>query len=129
MTEHLSPTPEQIALIAAYPEAKPFVMVNLLRFKGPAGEERYWRQYVPHVTEILRKAGGTTVFEGRTEHLVIGAPSQSWDAVWLVRWPSKAAFFRMVNHPEFAAAQEIRVSSLDSIALLLTSEPAGGGAR
>jgi uncharacterized protein (DUF1330 family) len=124
MTAHLSPTAEQMALLAGYPDETPFVMVNLLRFKGKAGEERYWQEYAPRVSEILREAGGTEVFEGSTEHLIIGTPTEHWDAVWLVRWPSKAAFFRMANHPDFAATQAIRVSSLDSIALLLTSERA-----
>jgi len=42
--------------------------------------------------------------------------------VWLVGWPSKAAFFAMVTDPGFAATQEIRVASLDAITLLLSSE-------
>jgi uncharacterized protein (DUF1330 family) len=99
-------------------------MVNLLRFKGKSGRERYWREYAPRVSAILRDAGGSEMFEGETQHLVIGTPSEHWDAVWLVRWPSKEAFFRMVNHPDFPATQEVRVSSLDCIALLPTSERA-----
>ncbi len=36
----LSPTAEQVALVAAYPGAPPFVMVNLLKFKGQVGRQR-----------------------------------------------------------------------------------------
>jgi len=43
----LSPTPEQVALVAAYPDAPPFVMVNLLKFKGRVGADRYWGEYSP----------------------------------------------------------------------------------
>jgi uncharacterized protein (DUF1330 family) len=111
-----------MALLSSYPESKPFVMVNLLKFKGQTDEERYSQDYAPRVTKLLVAAGGTVLYEGRVEHLVIGAPPNDWDAVWLVRWPSKAAFFLMANHPDFAATQETRVSSLDAIALLLTAE-------
>ena len=39
-----------------------------------------------------------------------------------MRWPSKQAFFEMMNHADFAQTQEVRVSSLDAMALILTSE-------
>jgi hypothetical protein len=118
----LSPTPEQMALLAAYPDDKPFVMVNLLRYKGASGAERYLREYEPAVRPIMEAAGGRDVWKGKAEHVIIGGPPHDWDAVWLVRWPSKAAFFAMVMHPDFAASQEIRVASLDAITLLLSSE-------
>jgi hypothetical protein len=38
--QQLSPTLEQIALLSAYPDSTPFVMVNLLKFKGQVGAQR-----------------------------------------------------------------------------------------
>ena len=118
----LSPTPDQMALLAAYPDDRPFVMVNLLKYKGASGAERYLREYEPAVRPIMEAAGGRDVWKGKAEHLIIGAAPHDWDAVWLVSWPSKAAFFAMVTDPGFAATQEIRVASLDAITLLLSSE-------
>ena len=54
--------------------------------------------------------------------MIVGAASHDWDGIWLVRWPSKKAFLDMMNHPNFPATQEIRVSSLEAMALILTSE-------
>lgn len=121
----LSPSAEQLALLAAYPDDQPFVMVNLLKFKGAAGAQRYLNEYEPAVRPIMETAGGRDVWKGKAEHVIIGAPPHDWDAVWLVRWPSKAAFFAMVTHPDFAASQEIRVASLNAITLLLSSEYPG----
>ena len=122
MTDQLSPTADQMALLAGYPNDRPFVMVNLLKYKGAAGAERYLKEYEPAVRPIMEAAGGRDVWKGRAEHVIIGDAPHDWDAVWLVRWPSKAAFFAMVTHPDFAATQEIRVASLDAITLLLSSE-------
>lgn len=116
----LSPTAEQMALLAAYPDDKPFVMVNLLKYNGATGAERYLKEYEPAVRPIMEAAGGRDVWKGKAEHIIIGSAPHDWDAVWLVRWPSKAAFFAMVMHPDFAATQEIRVASLDAITLLLS---------
>lgn len=121
----VDPTPDQIALILEYPEASPFVMVNLLKFKGAAGTALYWDEYAPRVTPLLDGAGGVTLWKGRAEHLIIGGPPNDWDAVWLVRWPSKAHFLGMMSHPDFSATQEFRVRALERMALILTSELIG----
>lgn len=118
----VNPTPDQLALVAGLPDDTPFVMCNLLKFVGPEGARRYWEEYAPRVTPLAEAAGGTTIIKGAVRHLVIGVPPHDWDAVWLVRWPSKAHFLGMMNHPDFPATQEIRVSALDRMALLLVSE-------
>lgn len=120
--EAVNPTAEQLALVAAYPENTPFVMCNLLKFDGTAGAARYWNEYAPAVTPILEAAGGRTVWKGRAEHLLIGGPPHDWDAVWLARWPSKTEFLAMMAHPDFPASQEIRISSLTRMALILMTE-------
>ena len=118
----VNPTPDQLALVAGFPEGAPFVMCNLLKFAGPAGARRYWEEYAPQVTPLAEGAGGTTITKGAVRHLVIGAAPHDWDGVWLVRWPSKAHFLAMMNHPDFPATQEIRVSALERMALLLFTE-------
>lgn len=122
--EALTPTEAQLALVAAFPDATRFVMVNLLKFRGDDGEARYWSEYCPRVTAIVTEVGGRSVWKGRAEHLVIGAAPHDWDAVWLVAWPSKTEFFAMTEHADFAATQEIRETSLDAMALILSKEVA-----
>ena len=122
-TDHaVNPTHDQLALVAGFPAGTPFVMCNLLKFAGPEGARRYWEEYAPQVTPLAEAAGGTTIAKGAVRHLVIGAAPHDWDAIWLVRWPSKAHFLSMMNHPDFPATQEIRVRALERMALLLTTE-------
>ncbi|HMU62671.1 MAG TPA: hypothetical protein PKA66_12875 [Gemmatimonadales bacterium] len=118
----VDPTPEQIALIAAYPDNAPFVMVNLLKFTRPDGAGRYWQDYAPAVTPLMEAAGGVTVYKGSVRHLIIGAAPNDWDAVWLVRWQAKSQFLSMMNHPDFPATQAIRVSALERMTLMLSAE-------
>jgi uncharacterized protein (DUF1330 family) len=118
----VNPTEAQLALVAGYPEGTPFVMCNLLKFNGPDGTRRYWEEYAPRVTPLAEAAGGTTITKGDVRHLIIGTAPDDWDAIWLVRWPSKAHFFAMMSHPDFAATQEIRVAALERMALLLMTE-------
>lgn len=120
--DELNPTSEQLALVASYPEDTPFVMCNLLKFAGPEGARRYWEDYAPQVTPLVEAAGGKTIIKGAVQHLIIGAAPHDWDAVWLVRWPSKAHFLSMMSHPDFPDTQEIRVSALERMALLLVTE-------
>jgi uncharacterized protein (DUF1330 family) len=122
VTEATNPTETQLALLAAYPDDAPFVMCNLLKFAGSEGARRYWEEYAPQVTPLAESAGGTTIARGAVRHLIIGAAPHDWDAVWLVRWPSKAHFLAMMNHPDFPATQEIRVGALERMALLLMTE-------
>lgn len=122
----VNPTPDQLALVAGFPEGTPFVMCNLLKFAGPEGARRYWQEYAPQVTPLAEGAGGETVTKGAVRHLIIGTAPHDWDAVWLVRWPSKAHFLAMMTHPDFPRTQEIRVRALERMALLLVEEsPAG----
>ena len=118
----VDPTPEQIALVATYPDSSPFVMVNLLKFARPDGARRYWQEYAPAVTTLMEAAGGVTIYKGSVRHLIIGAAPNDWDAVWLVRWQAKSQFLTMMSHPDFPASQAIRVSALERMALLLTTE-------
>ena len=118
----VNPTPDQLALVAGFPDDTPFVMCNLLKFAGPEGARRYWDEYAPQVTPLAEGAGGRTITKGAVRHLIIGAAPHDWDAVWLVRWPSKAHFLAMMSHPDFAATQEIRVAALERMALLLMTE-------
>jgi len=118
----VNPTPDQLALVAGFPDDTPFVMCNLLKFAGPDGARRYWEEYAPQVTPLAEAAGGKTVTKGEVQHLIIGAAPHDWDAVWLVRWPGKAHFLAMINHPDFPATQEIRVRALERMALLLLTE-------
>jgi uncharacterized protein (DUF1330 family) len=43
---------------------------------------------------------------------VVAEPGQAWDAVLLVRYPSRKAFSDMVRDPEYQAGTHLRSESL-----------------
>ena len=77
----------------------PVVMLNLLRF-ADGGRERY-AEYARAVAPFLRKVGGDVVYAGDGAAPLVAEAGQAWDAVLVVRYPSRAAFAAMVADPEY----------------------------
>lgn len=51
-------------------------------------------------------------------NLLIGDPTQSWDAVALVRYPSRQAFVDMVTAPEYQEVHIARERGLERTVLV-----------
>lgn len=96
-------------------------MLNLLQFT-PGGEQEY-EQYVSAIRPFLAAAGGELVYAGDTsEALVAPETDTSWDAVLLVRYPSRRAFSQMVADPEYQEITHLRTSALKATVLQPTAE-------
>ena len=85
----------------------PVVMLNLLRFR-PGGAERY---------DDYRQALLASGVAADAEPLFLGAgypalEGEDWDAVALVRYPSRAAFAGMIRSPEYRAIEHLRQEAL-----------------
>jgi uncharacterized protein (DUF1330 family) len=91
-------------------DGKPFVMLNLLRFV-PGGREKYG-EYAAKTQPFLREVGGEVVYFGASLGALVGAENQAWDAVLLVRYPSRAAFMAMVMNPGYQAITHLRTEAL-----------------
>lgn len=83
-------------------DGQPVVMLNLLRFVADGGRERY-ADYLAAVTPIGVRYGVEPVYFGEGLPALSAEPGQAWDAVLLVRYPSRAAFDAMVADPEYGA--------------------------
>ncbi len=94
----------------------PVVMLNLLRFRPDGGRERY-AEYVEHFRRTAAPHGAEVVYAGDGGTPLVGG---SWDAVLLVRYPSREAFSRMVADPEYQQFTGIRSRSLDAAVLQAT---------
>ncbi len=97
---------------------EPVVMLNLLRFKegGRPGYERYAREIRP----FLEKVGAEMVYVGDTSTTLVAPESHDWDAVLLVRYPSRQAFSAMVADPDYQRITELRTRALEEAVLQAT---------
>ena len=99
----------------------PVVMLNLLRFKADGGRERYL-EYVEHFTLTAAPHGAEVVYVGDGSTALVAEPGQAWDAVLLVRYPSRQAFSDMVRDPEYGKGTHLRTEALEEAVLQATSE-------
>lgn len=90
---------------------EPVVMLNLLRFQPDGGRERY-AEYLAKAQPHAEAAGAEVVFLGYGEAALIAEAGQDWDAVLLVRYPSRRAFGQMVMDPAYQPLAEIRAGAL-----------------
>ncbi|MFQ5652331.1 MAG: DUF1330 domain-containing protein [bacterium] len=121
----LTPNEEELQKLMQHPDTSPVVMVNLLKFKtdtgdGETGEEAYTR-YTQNAATFVAKIGGRVLWYGHADQFIIGGPEDRWDRVLLVEYPSRAAFLKMVQMPEFQAVQKERQAALERTVLIATT--------
>lgn len=97
----------------------PVVMLNLLRFADGGGRASY-DEYSRHTREFLAKVGGEVVYAGDGSTALVAEDGQAWDAVLLVKYPSRAAFCQMVADPEYQKGTHLRTEALSEAVLQAT---------
>jgi uncharacterized protein (DUF1330 family) len=122
----IRPNHDQFLELAQSPDEGPVVMLNLLKFKARAdggGEGRdSYGQYGDAVVRMIEERGGSVIWLGRADQVLIGDPTQDWDAVVLVKYPSRAAFVEMVSQPAYQEAHEHREAGLERTIVVATTE-------
>jgi uncharacterized protein (DUF1330 family) len=118
MTQAITPNREQFAALMTAPDEGPVVMLNLLKFKaratnGDASGSDEYRRYGDAAVEMIEARGGKVLWTGRAEQVLIGDPTEEWDAVLLVQYPSRSAFVEMVTTPEYDKAHAHREAGLE----------------
>ncbi len=97
----------------------PVVMLNLLRY-AEGGRELY-AQYARALAEtFLPRYGGEVLYAGDGSTALVAEDGQAWDAVLLVRYPSRAAFSAMVADPEYQKVTALRTRALAEAVLQAT---------
>jgi uncharacterized protein (DUF1330 family) len=111
------------AFLAEDPD-RPVVMLNLLRFVD-GGRELY-RQYSEAFNAgIAQRYGVEVVYAGNGASPLVAEAGQDWDAVLLVRYPSRRAFSQMIADPQYQAITHLRSRALRE-AVLQPTRPWGG---
>ena len=122
----IRPNPEQFQQLAAADDSRPVVMLNLLKFKARAegengsGAEAYQR-YGEAAVQMIEGLGGRVLWQGRAQQVLIGEPTEDWDTVVLVEYPSRKSFLEMVSRPDYMKSHEHRKSGLERTIVLACS--------
>ena len=96
----------------------PVVMLNLLRYAD--GGAASYAEYAEKIVPFLDGLGAEIVYIGDTSTTLVAPASHDWDAVLLVRYPSREAFSRMVADPEYQKITGLRTAGLDAAVLQAT---------
>lgn len=116
----VDPTGADLKRFLAEDDGGPVVMLNLLRYKPDGGKERY-AEYARAIVPHLEKVGGEVVYFGASGgSALVGEP---WDAVLLVRYPTRQAFSQMVADPDYQQITHLRSEALDAAVLQPTAPP------
>lgn len=123
----ITPNIDQFARLAADAEARTgeeVVMLNLLKYRSSSadgegsGEDAY-RRYGQQAVQLVEEQGGSVLWMGRPDQVLIGdEDADAWDAVALVRYPSRQHFLDMVSQPRYQEAHEHREAGLERTVLL-----------
>lgn len=101
-------------------DGAPVVMLNLLRFTT-GGRDRYLK-YLSGLRKYGGRYGAEILYFGDCGTVVVAEPGQAWDAVLLVRYPSRQAFSDMVRDPEYQSVTQLRTDALSEAVLQATIE-------
>ncbi len=98
----------------------PVAMLNLLRF-AEGGRELYAQYAEALRVTFLPRYGGEVLYAGSGSTPLVAESGQDWDAVLLVRYPSRQAFSDMVADPEYQQVTELRTRALTEAVLQPTT--------
>lgn len=97
----------------------PVVMLNLLRF-AEGGRASYERYAAALEETFLPRYGAEVLYAGDGSTALVAEDGQDWDAVLMVRYPSREAFSRMVADPEYQQVTALRSDALTEAVLQAT---------
>ena len=111
---------EELRRLHETDDGRPFVLAQLLKF-APGGRDQYLA-YSRQAQGILRASGAVIVYAGECEDRLGTAEGEAWDAIVLVRYPSRAAYVEMLSNPSFQEVAELRRKSLRHAMFLLMDD-------
>lgn len=107
----IDPTGQGLKRFLAEDPGGPVVMLNLLRFRPDGGRAAY-DEYVTHFRAAASPFGAEVVYAGDGGTALVAEDGQAWDAVLLVRYPTRQAFSDMVRDPGYQAGSALRSGAL-----------------
>lgn len=137
---NLDPTRDAFDAFKALPRDRPIAMLNLIRYREqaaypadhPAAAEAMsgadaYRRYGKESGPIFARVGGTIVWRGQPALTLIGPADEAWDAAFVARYPTAAAFLKMVTDDEYRRAVVHRQAAVADSRLIRCSADESGG--
>lgn len=115
----VDPTGQDLKRYLAEDPGGEVVMLNLLRYADD-GVASY-AEYAARIEPFLTRVGAEVVYFGGTGTALVAPDDWEWDAVLLVRYPSRTAFAAMVADPEYQQITGLRTVALDAAVLQATT--------
>ena len=135
MPNYVDPERDQFDAFKALPRDEPIMMLNLLRFHEKAvyddareatGAEAY-AAYGRESRPVFSRVGGSIVWRGAPEFMLIGPPEKRWDLAFIARYPTADAFLEMVTDPDYRVAVKHRQAAVMDSRLVRMAETEGSG--
>jgi uncharacterized protein (DUF1330 family) len=114
----VDPTGADLKRFLAEDTEGPVVMLNLLRFK-PDRRGSY-DEYARRIQPFLEDIGATVLYGGDCSTVLVAPDSHQWDAVLVVRYPSRQSFSSMVANPDYQQITGLRTEALSDAVLQAT---------
>ncbi len=135
MAGFVDPTKETFAAFRANDRDGQVHMLNLVRLRERAaypdgraatGAEAY-AAYSCESEPVFAGLGGSIVWRGRFELMLIGPEAERWDLCFIAQYPCVAAFVAMIRDPIYREAVKHRQAAVED-SRLIRLEPGGAGA-
>jgi uncharacterized protein (DUF1330 family) len=128
---YIDPSRAAFDLFKSLPRDVPINMLNLLKFKPVAnyptdhpnvihqwsGEQAY-QEYGKTSGPIFARVGGSILWRGSMEAMVIGPVERHWDLAFIAYYPNSAAFLEMVTDAEYQKAVVNRQAAVQTSRLI-----------
>lgn len=70
---------------------------------------------------MFQRVGGSIVWRGSMEAMLIGPDSEKWDAMFVAEYPNSGAFMEMVTDPVYRQAVVHRQAAVETSRLIRTA--------
>lgn len=141
MTSHIDPTRAQFDTFKTLNRDHPIEMLNLVRLRddaiypddhplagtGATGAQAY-ASYGRETAPILERLGGSILWRGAFQTMLIGPGDETWDHVFIARYPTAHAFLQMVTDPDYQIAVVHRQAGVATSRLIRCAPSEGGSA-
>jgi uncharacterized protein (DUF1330 family) len=126
MTGHIDPTKDIFAEFRANDRPGPIHMLNLVRLHAQAkypdgrkatGEEAY-DAYGRESGPVFARLGGSIVWQGKFELMLIGPRDEYWHHCFIAQYPSVGAFVEMIRDPVYREAVKHRQAAVEDSRLV-----------
>ncbi len=120
----IDPTGKDLKRYLAEDPGGPVVMLNLVRYRPDGGRERY-AEYLAHFRRTSPPFGAEVLMFSEGSTALVAEQGQSWDALLVVRYPSRQSFSDMVRDADYQTGSHLRTEALVEAVLQATTEQPG----